>query len=348
MSAVYMHNIMMGQVEVFQRAILGISPEKLSVNVLDKIIKDKEAHLEEEYTELNKAISLYEREDLATYYEILDGYCDLVYILLSIKWLEKYTPQAHDTRNFVLFSNIQKLLKSVRNILPKEIPYVYAFNLVHNANMKKKPGKKPGRIMAAGYDAIKPAGWKEPNWNKFFTDHLILRNFKKILIIGDARSGKDTYADILAYWYGYAFVPAYKVYGPHVMEELRKLGITYNSLEACYKDRVNMRGLWYSIISEYNSEDPTKLARKILNKSDIYVGIRNIKELSAAQHLFDRIIYTDASKRIPEEGEDSNTLPNLSTLASIFGSRLEVVSNNSSLRNYILNIYLKEQKYETD
>ena len=336
---------MLRQVEVFQRSILGIHPEKLTTKTLDKVIQDKVSHLEEECVELNKALSLYEREDISTYYDILDGYCDIVYILISVKWLGKYT-QPVDKQNYILFKNIQKLLNSTRRLLPNEVPYMYAFNLVHNANMKKVSGKKPGRIMSAGYDAIKPKGWKEPNWKKFFIQHLLSRSFKKVAIIGDARSGKDTYAEILAYWYGYTFTPAYKIYGEYVMDQLAKLGIYYSSLDECYKDRVNMRGLWYTIISEFNSLDLTRLTQKILSKSDIYPGIRSLEELKASQHLFDRLIYIDASKRIPEEDESSNTLPDLVSLVLSFSNKLEIVSNNSSLETYVSNIYSQESKYE--
>lgn len=42
------------------------------------------------------------------------------------------------------------------------------FNRVHEANMTKKAGTKPGRESVTTGDAVKPEGWKEPRFDDIF------------------------------------------------------------------------------------------------------------------------------------------------------------------------------------
>jgi len=343
MSVQIMQQIFVRQIETFQRKVLGIHPEKLNTDILEKCIIDKFSHLEEENTEVNKAISVFEPHNINTYYDIIDGYVDVVYILLAIQWLNKWKPVVPFQKS-IIKSNYN-LLGHIRRLLPHEIPYTYAFNLVHNANMKKKSGIKPGRKMTAGYDAIKPKDWKEPDWKTFCNTYLLKRKNKKILILGDAGSGKDTYAEYLSYWYGYKFVPAFKIYGPWIREQLSIIGLKYPTFNKCYEDRVNNRALWFDLISQYNKKDNSKLARNILIKSDIYPGIRSINELESSLYLFDRIIYINAKNRIPKEDFSSNEI-DLEKAFDIVGDKLEIVQNNDSLLKFVFNIWKKEQEYE--
>lgn len=343
MSVQLMQHLLRLQVEHFQRTILKLNPDELSQDIIAKCLLDKFMHLEEENIEVNKAVSLFEPENITTYYEIIDGYVDVVYVILAIKWISKYialTP----TQEHILKSNYT-LLKNIRRLLPPEIPYAYAFNLVHKANMAKIPGKKPGRTMLAGYDAIKPSGWKEPDWHTFCQRHFFQRRNKKTLILGDAQSGKDTYASYLHYWYGHAFVPAFNVYGPYIRKELETMGIRYTTFRACYNDRVNHRGLWYNLIRQYNEKDEAQLAKDILVKSDIYPGIRSIVEAEATAELFDRVIFICAGNRVPPESSDSNQI-DLNIAKRIFGNKLETIDNNGTLIQFVLRIWKAEQKYE--
>lgn len=335
--------IFMLQVENFQRKILGINPEKLSKNILEKSICDKFNHLIEENEEVNKALSNFAPLVIDTYYEVIDGYIDILYIVLAIRWMRKYHPLTNHQIEVLKYN--YRLLGEIRKILPREIPYVYAFNLVHKANMQKIPGKKPGRITTTGYDAIKPSGWKEPNWPDFFKKYVLNRESIKTLILGDARSGKDTYAEYLQYWYGYVFVPAFDIYGPYVLKELRKIGYIYSSLEECKKDRFDKRDLWFNFLTEYNKSDNTKLTRHILAKSDIYPGIRRLQELEATVNLFDRYIYIDASCRVEKESIFSNEIT-IENAKHIIGNKLEIVKNNDSLIKYVYNIWNQESKRE--
>ena len=343
MSVQLMQHLLRIQVEQFQRQILKLNPEELPLDVLGRCVNDKFMHLEEENIEVNKAVSLFQPGDISTYYDIIDGYVDVVYVIMAIQWLRKYVPLT-PVQEHILKSNYT-LLANIRRLLPPEIPYAYAFNLVHKANMAKVSGKKPGRIMTAGFDAIKPPGWQEPDWHTFCQRHFFRRGSKKTLILGDAQSGKDTYAEYLHYWYGHAFVPAFQVYGPYIRKELETMGIRYRTFNECYKDRVNHRGLWYSLIRQYNEKDESQLARDILIKSDIYPGIRSIDELKAAADLFDRVIYVCAGNRVPKEREDSNQIT-IDIAHRVFGSKMETIDNNGRLIQYVLKIWKAEQKYE--
>lgn len=130
----------------------------------------------------------------------------------------------------------------------------------------------------------------------------------KLLVLGYARHGKDTFCDILQETYGYTFVSSSMFCAEHVVRPyLQTKGITYPSIEACYEDRGNHRSKWFDAIAAYNAHDPARLTKEILAKYDIYAGLRNARELMAAkqQKIPDLIIWIDASKRLPPEPMDS-------------------------------------------
>jgi hypothetical protein len=77
-------------------------------------------------------------------------------------------------------------------------------------------------------------------------------------------------------------------------------GLEYATDEDCYADRINHRIKWFNAISEYNRDDLARLTRKVLEVSDIYVGLRCDKEFFAARHLFDHVIGVTAFERKPK------------------------------------------------
>lgn len=97
----------------------------------------------------------------------------------------------------------------------------------------------------------------------------------KLLIIGAARWGKDTMAEILEEEFGYLFksssLAASKIF---IYDELKKK-YNYKPPEECFEDRVNHRTEWHEMICEYNKNDRAKLAKEILKIADYYVGINN-------------------------------------------------------------------------
>lgn len=148
----------------------------------------------------------------------------------------------------------------------------------------------------------------------------------KLMILGYARHGKDTVAEILHNDLGLTFISssfaaAEKVMVPYFASK----GIVYPDLATCYADRVNHRAEWFDQIKAYNTPDLARLAREIYAESDIYVGIRNIEEFKAArdERLFDYSIWVDRSEHVPPEPSTSNTI----TAADV----THVISNNGTL-----------------
>jgi len=129
----------------------------------------------------------------------------------------------------------------------------------------------------------------------------------RVLILGHKRHGKDTVAEILRDDHGLSFRSSSEFIAASVVRPaMAEAGITYPSAAACFADRGNHRALWFDIISEYNREDPARLAREILSVADVYVGMRSPVEFEAARDLFDQILWVDASGRgLPPEDSSS-------------------------------------------
>ena len=130
---------------------------------------------------------------------------------------------------------------------------------------------------------------------------------KKILIIGHARHGKDTLAEILNEHFGLTFKSSSQMANEiFIFEKLRgKYG--YKTLDDSFNDRINHRAEWHELIVEYNKEDPARLAKEIISVVDIYVGMRSQLELDECLkiNLFDLVIWVDASERLPHESNTS-------------------------------------------
>ena len=128
------------------------------------------------------------------------------------------------------------------------------------------------------------------------------------MILGYARHGKDTVAEILRDSLKLTFVSSSFAAAEKVMVPfLAAKGITYESLDACYADRVNHRQDWYEQIKAYNTPDGSRLAREIYKDNDIYVGMRNEVELEAVRKegLYNYSIWVDRSKHVAPESPAS-------------------------------------------
>lgn len=150
----------------------------------------------------------------------------------------------------------------------------------------------------------------------------------KYLIIGHARHGKDTVAEILNKNFGMTFdsssLAAAKIFIFDALKE--KYG--YENFGACFQDRGNKRKEWHDLIVEFNKDDKTRLAKEILKNNDIYVGMRSDAELKAclAEDLFELVIGV-YNPRMPEEDKESFdidfwnscdfVIPNIGTLEDL-------------------------------
>lgn len=146
----------------------------------------------------------------------------------------------------------------------------------------------------------------------------------RILVLGYARHGKDTVAEILRDKHGFTFQSSSMFAAENVVRPaLAAAGITYATLEECYADRVNHRAFWYDSIAAFNEPDPAGLARAILATADVYVGMRSAREYRAARGLFDAIVWVDATARgLPAEDPSSMSITyNASAMYRIDNSR---------------------------
>jgi len=130
---------------------------------------------------------------------------------------------------------------------------------------------------------------------------------KKYLILGHARHGKDTFAEILNEHYGFKYKSSSVAASEIFLYDTLKEQYGYTSPEECFEDRVNHRAEWHNLICDYNKDDRARLAKSILKQADCYVGMRSGEEIKECkkQNLFKLIIWVDASDRLPLESSDS-------------------------------------------
>tara|TARA_R110001592_G_C13001838_1_gene735975 strand:+ start:47 stop:565 length:519 start_codon:yes stop_codon:yes gene_type:complete len=134
-----------------------------------------------------------------------------------------------------------------------------------------------------------------------------LNNKPKLLIIGNARHGKDSLAEIFRDKFGMTFESSSQSAADIFIYDLLKEKYRYNTPEECYEDRMNHRQEWYEAICEYNKGDKAKLAKGILERTGCYVGMRDRNEIKECikQELFDLIVWVEASDRLPNEPSSS-------------------------------------------
>ena len=139
----------------------------------------------------------------------------------------------------------------------------------------------------------------------------------KFIIVGHARSGKDTVAEVLRDEYGAKFQSS-SVFclKTAVMPALADIGYKYASAEDCmhYRETVpNWRAIWHEAIANYNTPDKTKLGRELFKEYDIYVGLRSNTEFNALRNegVFDYAIWVDAQDRgvLPEPRSSNKIEP---------------------------------------
>jgi hypothetical protein len=125
----------------------------------------------------------------------------------------------------------------------------------------------------------------------------------KVLILGNARHGKDTLAELFNEHFGLTFMSSSQASADIFLYDQLKDKYGYSSPEECFNDRINHREEWYLSICDYNKDNRARLAQDILNRVDCYVGMRDKEEFNECvnQKLFDLIIWVDASKRLPLE-----------------------------------------------
>lgn len=238
-----------------------------------------------------------------------------------------------------------------------------AFEEVHAANMRKRKGALSKRPNSLGFDAVKPDGWTGPELLPYLSLNrselraaydlaLSARELTeaaqtsetepmdtgkpKIVVLGHARHGKDTVAEILRDEYGFIFTSsslfcAKKVVWEAVQNPQQAIDqhiaagapgwstieltnelymmqcCNYPHFAACYAGRSAFRLAWFSLISSYLHPDMTRLGREVFAENDVYVGIRNSRELNAVINsgLAELVIWIEAGERVDQEPKAS-------------------------------------------
>lgn len=133
------------------------------------------------------------------------------------------------------------------------------------------------------------------------------KNKRRIIIISNqARSGKDTLAEIFRDNFGLKFESSSMFAAKKFIYELLKIKYNYQTFKECYEDRFNKRTEWHDLICEYNKDQKDRLANEIFEVNDIYVGMRDPEELECTEN--ELIIFVDAGDRVPIESKTSNKI----------------------------------------
>jgi hypothetical protein len=204
---------------------------------------------------------------------------------------------------------------------------------VHCRNMAKERGEKSTRHGSAGYDAVKPEGWVGP-------DHAsVLTRRPKVILLGHARHGKDTVAELLRDVHGFAFQSSSMFCAERVlMPYFAAHGVPYASVEECYEDRVNHRSTWFERIEDYNRDDPSRLCRELFETNDVYVGMRSAYEFAEARKHADFVVWVDAMQRKDPEPRSSFNIdfdPETMILLDNNGPEVDLVNNVHALVDHL-------------
>lgn len=148
----------------------------------------------------------------------------------------------------------------------------------------------------------------------------------KLLVVGHARHGKDTFGEIARDNFKLNFESSSEFMCERVIFPMLKEEHSYKTALECFKDRINHRDKWFKIITEFNTPDLTRLSRNILKEAEIYVGMRNAEELKASRHLFDLVVWVDASERLGSEPSSSMTIT--SDMCDV------ILTNNETLNKF--------------
>lgn len=132
----------------------------------------------------------------------------------------------------------------------------------------------------------------------------------KILILGHARHGKDTVAELIVKHTDLELKSASIFAAEKFIFDTLKKEVGYSSIEECFEDRINHRKEWFDLIHKYNEGDLARLARELMQQSDIYVGMRDGSEIDTClnEGVFDLVIgvWDPRKKQEPQQSFNVN------------------------------------------
>lgn len=124
----------------------------------------------------------------------------------------------------------------------------------------------------------------------------------RILVLGHGGHGKGTFCALLREATGLVSASSSEVAAPHILPALnaarRATGrLRYPNWEQAHASRAMHRELWKELIELYNTPDKTALAVELLQRANVYDGMRAASEYQATRHLFDITVWVDAKRR---------------------------------------------------
>lgn len=146
------------------------------------------------------------------------------------------------------------------------------------------------------------------------TEHERQVKLPKLIVVGHGRHGKDTACEFLRDKFGFKFGSSSEFCAEHVvMPWLHTYtDLDYDTWQECFADRHtgDNRAHWYSAITAFNTPDKSRLGRAILERNDIYNGLRNRAELWAMQAtgLVDAVVWVDRTDHVELEPRSSMTI----------------------------------------
>jgi hypothetical protein len=166
----------------------------------------------------------------------------------------------------------------------------------------------------------------------------------KLLIIGHGRHGKDTVAAMLKEEFGLTHLASSEASSTIFVFDALREKYGYTTVDECFKDRANHRAEWYDLICDYNKYDQARLAKEIVRRANIYVGMRSSIELEECikQNVFDLIIgVIDPRKPLEDPGSMTIDINKYSDVLIINDSTLD------ELRIKTIEVYKKFLQKET-
>jgi hypothetical protein len=162
-----------------------------------------------------------------------------------------------------------------------------------------------------------------------------------VLILGHARHGKDTVAEMLRDNHAFSYASSSLFAAERViMPAFKALGVTYVSVEACFADRVNHRAFWFDEISKYNGGATSRLAKAILKDHQCYVGMRSDLEYQSSLHLFDHVVFVSAFGRgLPAEPVSSFNIAYDPTTMSLIPNNGSLDDLADEVANWVKEVY---------
>ena len=127
----------------------------------------------------------------------------------------------------------------------------------------------------------------------------------KILILGHGGHGKGMVAQIINDLTGVTFCSSsvfafdqciWPVLGNEYVKA-EPFGRVQEARVNCYEDRENKRQEWFDLIAKY-CVPKDRLAKELLEKFDIYDGMRSFDEFETSKHLFDCLLWVDRSHHV--------------------------------------------------